>query len=249
LTDTHCHLTDPQFDNDREQVLVRARAAGVRQIINAGYDVETSQKALHMAQQTDWLMPAVGIHPHEASKNACDVFDTIEKLSADSGVVAIGETGLDYYREFASAEQQQLLFRKHIALARRMTLPLLIHTRKSIDAAIDILKQEDFHTGVFHCYSGSYEQACVILDMGFYLGFGGVLTFSVKVQEVFKKIPADRILLETDSPYLAPVPYRGKRNEPAYIMETVHFAAHTLGIKQHLLEKKLDDNVTALFHS
>lgn len=249
MIDTHCHLTDSQFKDDLQQVLTRARSAGVRQIINAGYDVETSRTAVQMAEQTDWLMPAVGIHPHEASPDALDAFCEIEHLATDMHVVAVGETGLDYYREFASAEQQRILFRKHIALARKTALPLLIHTRKSIDEAIDILKQEDMHSGVFHCYSGSYEQACVILDMGFYLGFGGVLTFSPKVQEVFKRVPADRILLETDAPYLAPVPYRGKRNEPAYIIETMRVAAHVLGMKIQHLEKTLDDNATALFFS
>ncbi len=249
MIDTHCHLTDPQFKDDLDEVLERARAAGVRQIINAGYDVATSRQAVQMAEQVDWLMPAVGIHPHEASPQALDTFREIEKLTADAHVVAIGETGLDYYREFASAEQQRVLFRRHIALARKTALPLLIHTRKSIDEAIDILRQEDIHAGVFHCYSGNYEQACSILDMGFYLGFGGVLTFSTKVKDVFKRVPADRILLETDAPYLAPVPYRGKRNEPAYIIETMRVAAQVLGMKMHHLKKILDDNATALFFS
>jgi TatD DNase family protein len=247
LIDTHCHLADPQFKDDLRDVLERARTVGVRKIVNIGYDVATSRKVIQMAAQYDWLVPAVGIHPHEASPDALDAFSDIEHLATDTHVVAIGETGLDFCREFASAEQQRLLFRTHIALARKMALPLLIHTRKSIDEATDILKQEDVHAGVFHCYSGSYEQARGILDMGFYLGFGGVLTFSARMQEVFKKVPADRILLETDAPYLAPVPHRGTRNEPAYIIETMRVAAQVLGMKIHHFRKTVDANATALF--
>lgn len=247
MIDTHCHLTDSQFKDDLQQVLARARSAGVKQIINAGYDVATSRNALQMHEQTDWLRPAVGIHPHEASDSALTAMGEIEECAVRENVVAVGETGLDYYREFAPAQAQIELFRRHIALARKTGLPLLIHTRKSIDDAIDILRQEDFHRGVFHCYSGSYEQACVILDMGFYLGFGGVLTFSPKVQGVFRRVPTDRILMETDAPYLAPVPYRSKRNEPAFIVETMRVAAHVLGMKRDRLEKALDDNAATLF--
>lgn len=247
MIDTHCHLTDSQFKDDLQQVLARARSAGVKQIINAGYDVATSRNALQMHEQTNWLRPAVGIHPHGASDSALTAMGEIEECAVRENVVAVGETGLDYYREFAPAQAQIELFRRHIALARKTGLPLLIHTRTSIDDAIDILRQEDFHRGVFHCYSGSYEQACVILDMGFYLGFGGVLTFSPKVQGVFRRVPTDRILMETDAPYLAPVPYRSKRNEPAFMVGTMRVAAHVLGMKQDRLEKVLDDNAATLF--
>ncbi len=247
MIDTHCHLTDSQFNDDLPEVLARARSAGVKQIINAGYDVATSKRALQMYEEYDWLRPAVGIHPHEASDSTLMAMHEMEECAVREDVVAVGETGLDYYREFAPAQAQRELFRKHIALARKVGLPLLIHTRKSIDDAIDILRQEDFHRGVFHCYSGNYEQACIIMDMGFYLGFGGVLTFSPRVQDVFKRVSANRILMETDAPYLAPVPYRSKRNEPAYLVETMRVASHILGIKRDRLEKVVDDNATTLF--
>jgi TatD DNase family protein len=247
MIDTHCHLVDPQFNRDLKDVLKRARQAGIKKIINAGYDVSTSRIALEQARQHAWLLPAVGIHPNEAAEQSLVEMASIIDIADNEAVCAVGETGLDYYRDLSPKKAQQELFRRHIILARRKKLPLLIHTRNSIDDAITVLKQEAYHHGVFHCFSGSYEQARDILDLGYLLGFGGILTFSRRTRDVFKKIPIDRIVLETDAPFLAPAGHRGQRNEPCYILETLNFAAGTLEMLPEHLEKIIDDNAVKLF--
>ena len=247
MIDTHCHLIDPQFQKDINEVLSRAKKAGVKKIINAGYDVKTSIAAVSMAKKESWLLPAIGIHPNEAAQELLEEMVRIEETLVGHKVIAIGETGLDYYRDFSPRDAQKTLFRRHIVLAKRNSLPLLIHTRNSTDDAVRILREEDYHYGVFHCYSGSYEQAKVIMDMGFYLGFGGLLTFSRRTQEVFHKLPSDRILLETDAPFLAPANCRGKRNEPAFIYETLNTAASIMELAPEDLETTLDQNATSLF--
>ncbi len=247
MVDTHCHLIDPQFIKDFGEVLRRAQQAGISRIVNAGYDTETSQKAIQMAREYPWLLPAVGIHPNEAAEESIKEVGKIEAMLADECVVAVGETGLDYYRDFSPREAQKELFRLHIALAKERNLPILIHTRNSLEDAIKILKTEDFHRGVFHCYSGSYEQARQIIDMGFYLSFAGVLTFSRRAREVIRRLPLDRLLLETDAPFLSPAAHRGKRNEPAFIQETLGVAAGTLNMMPERLEEVLDRNAHDLF--
>jgi TatD DNase family protein len=247
MVDTHCHLVDPQFVNDLGDVLRRAQGVGITRIVNVGYDVETSRKAMTMSDEHPWLLPAIGIHPNEAADESIKEMDKIEVLLSDGKVVAIGETGLDYYRDFSPRKAQQELFRMHIALASKGCLPLLIHTRNSAEDAIQILKEEDYHLGVFHCYSGSYEQAKIIMDMGFYISFAGVLTYSRRAREISQNLPHDRILLETDAPFLAPIGHQGRRNEPAFITETLNFAANTLDIIPEKLEAILDANARELF--
>lgn len=247
MVDTHCHLIDPQFASDLGSVLRRASECGISKIVNAGYDPETSKRAIQMAREHPWLFPAVGIHPNEAAEQSIKEMGKIEAMLDKENVVAIGETGLDYYRDFSPREAQKELFRLHIALAREKHLPVLIHTRNSLEDAISILKSEDYHRGVFHCYSGSYEQAKVIMDLGFYISFAGVLTFSRRARDVIKRLPLDRLLLETDAPFLAPLSHRGKRNEPSYLIETLHFAADILEMRPETLEEVLDANSRELF--
>ncbi len=247
MVDTHCHLIDPQFLKDLKSVLKRAQAAGVTKIINAGYDADTSEKAIVMANEHPWLLPAVGIHPNEAAAQSINEMGRIEGILERSQVTAIGETGLDYYRDFSPRDAQRELFRLHIRLARKWRLPLLIHTRNSLDDAIAVLEAEGCCRGVFHCYSGSWEQARKVIDMGFYVGFAGVLTFSKRAREVMQELPVDRLLIETDAPFLAPAGHRGKRNEPAFITETLHCAANVLDIMPEKLEAILDENAERLF--
>ena len=247
MIDTHCHLMDPQFNKDLHEVLSRAQNSRISKIINAGYDVVTSQAAVDMHREHEWLLPAVGIHPNEEAAESIRYFPSVQELVTDSSVIAVGETGLDYYREPGSRSAQQELFGMHIDLARERDLPLLIHTRNSIDDAIRLLEEHNWYRGVFHCYSGTYEQAQKILDMGYYIGFGGILTFSRQTREVFSRMPIPRIVLETDAPFLSPARHRGQRNEPAYIHETLHVAADLLNMSPEALEKILDDNATTLF--
>ncbi|MEO0136094.1 MAG: TatD family hydrolase [candidate division WOR-3 bacterium] len=247
MIDTHCHLVDPQFSHDLEEAIERARAAGLKYIINIGYDLNTSISALQMNEIYDFLLPAVGIHPNESVEESLNQMESIETLLSNKQVVAIGETGLDYHRNYSPPEVQESLFRYHINLARRYNLPLIIHTRNSITDVLRILEEENYHRGVFHCYSGTYEQAKKIMDLGFYLGFGGVLTFSKNMREVFLRLPLDFILLETDAPFLAPASKRGRRNEPAFIREILNFASGLKGLSPERLEEITDQNAGNLF--
>jgi len=247
MIDTHCHLVDPQFNHDLDAVCKRAQDAGIGAIVNAGYDLTTSQLAWAMHESTPWLLPAVGIHPNEAAAQSILQMVMIDSLAAKAGVVAIGETGLDYYRDRSSREAQKELFKLHIKSAYTRSLPLLVHTRNSIDDAITILESGPELKGVFHCYSGTEEQAKRIIELGFYLGFGGVLTFSKRARRVFKTLPKERLLLETDAPFLAPATYRGQRNEPAYLQETLRTAAEISDRSQEYIEQITDENAKTLF--
>ncbi|MCX7994676.1 MAG: TatD family hydrolase [candidate division WOR-3 bacterium] len=247
MIDTHCHLIDPQFNHDLQKVLERAKKARVKCIINIGYDLDTSRDTIRMSDEYDFLLPVVGIHPNELAEESLHQMDAIEELCNDRRVIGIGETGLDYYRNYSTRAAQQNLFRAHINLARKYNLPLIIHTRNSIDDAIGILKEEKYHKGVFHCYSGTYEQAKEVMDMGFYLGFGGVLTFSRNAREVFTRVSLDFVLFETDAPFLAPASHRGQRNEPSYLPEILNFAASVKGLPVERIEEVTDRNAQILF--
>jgi TatD DNase family protein len=200
-----------------------------------------------MHSEYPWLLPAVGIHPNEYAERSIPDIENIEELIGKGKVVAVGETGLDYYRDFSPKEAQKELFRRHINIARKCRLPVIIHTRNSTDDAIQILQEEDYHAGVFHCYSGTLEQAHQIIDLGLYLGFGGFLTFSKKTREIFRHLPVDRVVLETDAPFLAPQGHRGARNEPAFIIETLGTAATLTGMPAKDLGSVLENNARTLF--
>ncbi|MGD9380478.1 MAG: TatD family hydrolase [candidate division WOR-3 bacterium] len=247
MVDTHCHIVDPQFASDLKEVLQRAKDAGLDRIVNAGYDVATSERAVAMAYEQPWLLPAVGIHPNEAADQSIKEMGKIKAILEKEKVIAVGETGLDYYRDFSPREAQKELFHMHIDLARERHLPLLIHTRNSVEQALSVLAAEDYHQGVFHCYSGTWENAKEIIEMGYYISFAGVLTFSRQAREVIQKVPLDRLLLETDAPFLAPQGHRGKRNEPAFITETLYCAANILDLTPGKLEAILDQNARRLF--
>lgn len=247
MIDTHCHLIDPQFNHDLSAVCARAQEAGIACVVNAGYDLPTSEAACRMHESIPWALPAVGIHPSEVAAASISRMGGIKTLAARSEVVAIGETGLDFYRDRSPRDAQEELFRLHISLARELHLPILIHTRNSIDRAIAILEKEPGISGVFHCYSGTAAQAARVIDMGFYLGFGGILTFSKRTQEVFHTVPLERVVLETDAPFLAPAAHRGQRNEPAYIRDTLNTAAAIIDRPIEYVERVTDVNAQTLF--
>lgn len=247
MIDTHCHLIDPQFNKDLEEVIKRAWSAGIKNIINVGYDRETSIRALRMNEKYAWILPAVGIHPNESADESVAQMAEIDALCDNKKVIAIGETGLDFYRHYYPKEAQQALFEKHINIARKYNLPLIIHTRMSIDEAIKILVREDYHKGLFHCFSGTIEQAKKVMNLGYYLGFGGVLTFSKNMREVFQYVPLDFVMFETDAPFLAPANHRGHRNEPVFIFETLNVAASIKGLSADEVEKITEKNARKLF--
>lgn len=240
--DSHCHLHDHAFDADREDVLQRAVTLGVRVIVEIGASdgAEGNSRAVKLAEQYPAVFATVGLHPHDAKEATAATLAVIEALAFHQRVVAIGETGLDYHYDHSPRTEQQELFRYFIALARRLRKPLTVHLREAEEDAIAILRAEGAQDvgGVIHCFTSDWSQARRFLDLGFYLSFSGVVTFknAEKVREVVRKIPNDRFLLETDAPYLAPVPKRGRRNEPAFLL---HTAACVAEVRSQHLEQVL----------
>ncbi len=237
--DAHAHLDDPKFDADRDLVIQRAKEAGLKNIITVGcWNKKTGFGGLtEILSYYDFIYAALGVHPHDA-KDAVDEapYDEIRSLALQKGsrVVAIGETGLDYHYDNSPRDRQKEVFVRHLALARELNLPVIIHTREAENDTLAILKSEGVYEvgGVFHCFSGSMELAMAALDMGFYLSFTGVITFpnADKLREVVKKVPIENILIETDCPYLAPLPHRGKRNEPSFVVDTASEIARIKGL-------------------
>lgn len=220
LIDTHTHVHSDQFNDDRSAVFERAQAAGVTRMINIGYDLPSSRASVALAQSQPMVWASVGIQPHYALNTGETELAQIRELLAEPRVVALGEIGLDYYHDRAPHDIQEQLFRQQLAMARELDFPVVIHSR---DAVADTLRILDSaargQAGVMHSFSGDWAYAEACLDVGFYLSFSGPVTFkkAVELQEVVQRAPLDRILIETDAPYLTPHPYRGKRNEPSYV--------------------------------
>lgn len=236
VIDSHCHLDADAFDGDRDDVVARAVAAGVTAVVLPGTDLASSEKALALLPHMHGLeaYAAVGVHPHEAASFDDTVRVRIEQMSHMQGVVAIGETGLDYHYDFSPREAQRASLRAHVRMAVARNLPLVLHCR---DAEADLLAivEEEGGTrcgGVVHCFTGSAAMAARLVEMGFHLGFTGIITFrnADALREVVRQVPLERILLETDSPYLAPIPYRGKRNEPAHVAKVAEIVATLHGL-------------------
>lgn len=226
LVDSHCHLDFPQFDEDREAVLDRAYEAGVRAILAVGIGQGPNEldAGLRMAALRPWIYASTGIHPHEARLADDAAFRHLEEVAADPGVVAIGEIGLDYHYDYSPRETQKEVFVRQMELAGRLRKPIIIHCREAWPDCLELLRQHWRSRGlpgIFHCFSGGSEEARAGLDMGFYISFAGNLTFpkAQDLRDVARTLPRDRLLIETDAPYLAPVPHRGRRNEPAFVEE------------------------------
>ena len=221
LFDTHVHLNAEQFEEDLAEVIARAQEAGVTNMVVVGFDRPTITKAMELVEEYDFLYAAVGWHPVDAIDMTDADLEWIESLTAHPKVVAIGEMGLDYYWDKSPKDIQMEVFRKQIRLAKKVKLPIIIHNREATADTIAILQEEGAAEvgGIMHCFSGSVETAKVCVDMNFYISLGGPVTFknAKKPKEVAAEVPLDRLLIETDCPYLAPHPYRGKRNEPSYV--------------------------------
>lgn len=253
LIDTHCHLTMPDFDADRSDVIQRAIDAGISHMITIGTDIEDSKSAIALAEEHEFIYAAVGVHPHDV-KDITDTesfSDTIKKLASKKKVVALGETGLDYHYMHSPAEIQQEHFRLEINLAKSLGLPVIVHSREAKEDTLRILKEEKVEVtgGVLHCFSGDMDMAEKALNMGLYISFSGVITFrnAKKMPDIVKAIPLNRILIETDAPFLTPVPHRGKRNEPAYVKYMAEKIADIKGISLEELGKTITDNAARLF--
>ncbi len=224
LTDTHCHLSLDLFAEELEPILARARAAGVGRLVIPGIDLETSRRAVEIAEDLSGIYASVGIHPHEASSYSDSVREDLRQLAHSDSVVAIGEIGLDYYRDLTPRDQQIEALVDQLKLAGEMELPVIIHNREAQDELYPVLLEwaptlSGPNKGVLHAYSGTRSSAEIAMTSGFFIGIGGPLTYpsAVELRQTIQNIPQDRLLLETDSPYLPPQPHRGKRNEPAFL--------------------------------
>lgn len=221
LIDTHTHLDDARYNDDREAMIARAREAGVDAFVTIGCDLVTSQSAVTLADQYPFVYASIGVHPHEVKHIGDGWYNEFRQLAKHKKVVAYGEIGLDYHYNHSSPKEQRERFREQIQLARELKLPVIIHTREAQEDTIAILKEENASEvgGVFHCFSGDAALAKAALELGFYLSFSGIVTFqnATMLRDIAKTVPLDRLLIETDCPYLTPVPHRGKRNEPAFV--------------------------------
>lgn len=248
LVDTHAHLCFPQFDDDRTGAVERALAAGVSRIVDVGTNLERSHRAIDLARNNEGVFATVGVHPHDVA-DAPEDLAAFEALLSDPDVVAVGETGLDFFRDYAPHDLQERLFRAHIQMALDHDLPLVIHSRGAEARVLNILEQEGQGRvrAVLHCFGGSMEEANEASARGYCLGFGGTITFKKSDRlDVAVSVREDRVILETDCPYLAPVPHRGGRNEPAYVRDIAEVLAEARGQSLDTLAKVTTDNAVTL---
>ncbi|MBS7657885.1 MAG: TatD family hydrolase [Candidatus Bathyarchaeia archaeon] len=249
LIDSHAHLQWEDFEFDRDNVILRAKEAGVATILIVGYDLTASEKGVELAEKYS-LHASVGIHPHEAEKISNKVLDALKALCLNPRVVAIGEIGLDYYKCFSSKKAQLNAFLSQIELAKEVDKPVIIHDREAHGEVLEILNRSKGKIrGVMHCFSGSFEMAKQCIKLGFLISFAGPVTFqkSVKLHRLAKEVPLEYILVETDSPWLAPQSKRGKRNEPAYIVEIVNKIAELRGESFNRIAELTFENAKKLF--
>ncbi len=249
--DSHVHLHFPEFDPDRAEVLKRAEEAGVRYFLNAGTTPETSEACLKMAMEHSEIYAACGIHPHEVSHATPQAMKRIEHLLEHPRAVAIGEVGLDFFRNLSPQEKQIEIFRQFVALYQKIGKPLILHCRDAYDEMRKILEedQKSPYQGVMHCFSSNSENLKRFLDLGFYISFTGALTYKKNdvLRDACKACPLDRLLLETDAPYLAPESKRGKRNEPAMMVETAECAARIHQVSLEEIAEATTRNAKTLF--
>jgi TatD DNase family protein len=251
LADAHAHLDLPEFQTDGAAVLQRAREAGVALIINVGISVDNSRQTLETARKIPWVFATLGVHPHGAGSMSQASLDALTPLAADPKVVAVGEIGLDFFRRRAPEEVQQEWFRRQLAWAYDLKKIVVIHTREATTATLKILREArpELWGGVMHCFGGSFDEARAFLDLGLYLSFSGTLTYpkAEALRQVAQKVPLDRVLVETDCPYLPPQPWRGKRCEPAYVAATAQVLAEVRGLSLEEVAAQTWENTLRVF--
>ncbi|KNF09816.1 hydrolase, TatD family [Gottschalkia purinilytica] len=252
LIDSHAHLDDKRFDDDRDKLIKGLEKSGVELVINPGADVSSSVKAVSMAQEYDNIYAAVGVHPHDSKDMDESTIEILRSLAKKDKVIAIGEIGLDYHYDNSPRDIQKKWFKEQIKLAKELSLPIIVHEREAGQEVYDIIKQEADGNllGVIHCFSGSLEMAKKYIELGFYISFAGPVTFknAKKPKEVAKEIPLERLLIETDSPYMSPEPYRGKRNDPSYVRYIAEMIAELKDISFNELVKITNENTKRLFN-
>jgi len=248
--DSHAHINFNRFDEDRDEVIQRAKNCGIDYILNIGIDLSTSRQSIKLAEKYELIYASVGVHPHDAEKVKPEHWKQLEKMIEHPKVVAVGEIGLDFYRNYSPRDVQHKVLRRQLQLAVDTNMPIIVHTRNAWPEILNIFEGEykGKLTGVFHCFSGEEEHVKRVLDLGFYISFTGVVTFKKsQALEIAKKIPLNRILLETDCPFMAPTPFRGKRCEPAYIPFIAEKIAEVRGIDEQELARQTSENVKKLF--
>lgn len=251
LFDTHAHFDDERFDDDRDEVIRKAHESGVSYILNASSDMDSSRKSMALADKYDFIYAAVGVHPHSAGEMKEDDLETLAGYASHPKVVAIGEIGLDYYYDNSPRNVQKYWFARQIRLAREVGLPVVIHDRDAHEDTLAIIRAEGASEvgGVFHCYTGSVEMAKEVLKNNFYIALGGAVTFknARKLLDVAKFVPEDRLLIETDCPYMTPEPYRGKRNDSGYVRLVAEKIAELRGVTFEEIAQITAQNARRLF--
>ena len=254
IIDTHAHLDMDQYDADRDEVIERARANGVDYILNIGCDVESSARSLELAEQYDFIYATAGIHPHDVKSIDDTTYAELRRLLAHPRMVAVGEIGLDYFKNYSPQDLQRTHFRNQLELAKELDKPIIIHCRDANEDMISILSEfykpnNRARSGIFHCFSGDQKLADKALEMGFYISFSGSVTFkkSDELRAVAKTIPADRLFVETDCPFLTPAPNRGKRNEPSFVHHTAQLVAEVRGLRVEDVQRTTELNFFELF--
>ncbi|MDR0676433.1 MAG: TatD family hydrolase [Elusimicrobiota bacterium] len=249
LIDTHTHLLSEEFDNDRDEVIKRAKDKGVEKFIEVGYDEKYSTKLVDFVEYNDDFFGAIGIHPHNAIEFTNTTLKNFEKLIKSQKIIAIGEIGLDYYRDLSPRDTQEKIFRQQIELSQSLEMPIIIHCREAKDNLKKILKEYQNLTGIIHSFSGTLQDAYFYIERGFLLGISGVVTYknSLALKNVVKEIDMQNIVFETDCPYLPPTPYRGKRNEPSYLNFTKEEVVKLKEIDSEIVDKITAENINRIF--
>ena len=249
LIDSHAHLDMEEFDPDRDQVLKRALQASITHIITIGVDLRSSQRAITLTEKHPFLSASVGCHPHNVEDCDHEMLEELKRLTFHSRVVAWGEIGLDFFRNYAPQAKQKEIFRRQLEMALEVDLPVIIHDRNAHQEVLDVLHTTKNQRGVIHCFSGDYELAMTFIDMGFYISIPGTVTYkkAKQVQDVATRIPLRALLLETDAPYLAPHPKRGRRNEPLFMTYTAKKIAQLRGLDLQTLAHQTYENTIELF--
>ncbi len=251
LTDSHAHLDMEAFDEDREAIIHKAFENGISRIITVGIDLESSARALNLANSYPAVFATVGYHPHHADECSGEALKSLVDLTASPKIVAWGEIGLDFFRGYSSVENQVEIFEKQLAIARELDLPVIIHDREAHDQVFSILRKmgKGERKGVIHCFSGDIELATSLIDLGYYISIPGTVTYknASVVKDVAASIPLEKMLVETDAPFLAPVPLRGKRNEPAFVEYTAREIARLRNMDFEELAIQTSKNAEELF--
>ena len=249
LFDTHAHMNDPAFDEDREEMILGLKERGTDLVMNVGCCLDSSKDCIALAEKYPFVYASVGSHPDSANEVSEDVIEQYRQMAKHPKVLAIGEIGLDYYYETIPREIQQKAFRMQMELARELSMPVIVHERNAHDDGMRIVKEFKDVTGVFHCYSGSAEMARQLVNMGWYIGFTGVITFknARKAVETAESIPLERIVIETDCPFMAPEPFRGKRNDPGYLFRMAERLAEIRGISVEEVHAITTENAKKLY--